>query len=61
MKLNVGSIDKVIRLVAGVALLAAGYYYQSWWGLIGLVPIGTALINWCPAYALLGLSSRKGS
>jgi hypothetical protein len=61
MKLNVGSSDKVIRLVIGVAMLAAGYFYQSWWGLVGLIPIGTALVNFCPAYALLGLSTRKGS
>jgi hypothetical protein len=61
MKLNVGSSDKVIRLVIGVAMLAAGYFYQSWWGLVGLIPIGTALVNFCPAYALLGLSTRKGA
>ena len=59
MKLNVGSADRVIRIVVGVAICAAGWYYHSWWGLIGLVPIVTAAIGWCPAYLPLGLSSKK--
>jgi len=59
MKLNVGSADRVIRIVVGVAICAAGWYYNSWWGLIGLVPIVTAAIGWCPAYLPLGLSTKK--
>jgi hypothetical protein len=59
MKLNVGSADRVIRIVVGVAICAAGWYYHSWWGLIGLVPIITAAIGWCPAYLPIGLSTRK--
>ncbi|MCK5359834.1 MAG: DUF2892 domain-containing protein, partial [Gammaproteobacteria bacterium] len=35
----------------------AGFYFQSWWGAIGLVFLGTAAIGWCPPYALLGLST----
>lgn len=57
MKPNVGGIDKIVRIIAGLAILGAGYYYQSWWGLVGLVPLGTALLGWCPPYALLGLST----
>ena len=59
MKLNVGSADRVIRIVVGVAICAAGWYYHSWWGLIGLVPIVTAAIGWCPAYLPVGLSTKK--
>ena len=59
MNLNVGSADRVIRIVVGVAICAAGWYYHSWWGLIGLVPIVTAAIGWCPAYLPLGLSTKK--
>lgn len=51
---NVGSIDRVIRIVAGVAILGAGVYYQSWWGAIGAVPLLTGLMGWCPPYALFG-------
>jgi len=59
MKLNVGSSDRVIRIVVGVAICAAGWYYHSWWGLVGLVPLATAAIGWCPAYLPFGLSTKK--
>ncbi len=59
MKLNVGSADRVIRIVVGVAICATGWYYHSWWGLVGVVPIVTAAIGWCPAYLPLGLSTKK--
>lgn len=59
MKTNVGSPDRIIRIIAGLAILAAGYYYQSWWGLIGIVPLGTAAIGWCPAYLPFGISTCK--
>ncbi len=51
---NVGSIDRVIRIVAGVAIIGAGVYYQSWWGAIGAVPLLTGLMGWCPPYVLFG-------
>jgi hypothetical protein len=59
MKLNVGSADSVIRMIVGVAICAAGWHYHGWWGLIGLVPIATAAIGWCPAYMPLGLSTKE--
>lgn len=59
MKANVGKTDKVLRIIIGLAIGAAGYYYNSWLGLIGIVPIFTALINWCPLYVPLKLSSKK--
>ncbi len=54
---NVGKADRMIRLLAGIAIIAAGVYYQSWWGAVGIVPIATALINWCPLYAPFGIST----
>ena len=57
MKKNVGDLDRAIRGIAGIAALGAGFYFQSWWGAIGLVFLGTAAIGWCPPYALLGLST----
>jgi hypothetical protein len=57
MKANVGSIDRVLRFIAGLALLGAGYYFKSWWGLIGIVPLLTATFRFCPAYVPLGLST----
>jgi len=57
MKCNVGKTDKIIRLILGAGIIAAGVYFQSWWGAIGAVPILTALIGWCPAYIPFGIST----
>lgn len=62
MKANVGGIDKVLRIAAGVVLLALTFVLKSesglWlWGLIGIVPLATGLMNWCPAYSLFGMST----
>lgn len=59
MKQNVGSIDKVVRIVLALAIFLAGYYYQSWWGLVGLIPLVTALVSWCPAYTLFGIRTCR--
>lgn len=57
MKCNVGKIDRVIRVVIGLALLLGGLYFGSWWGAIGLAPLLTAAIGWCPLYSPFGLST----
>jgi hypothetical protein len=57
MKKNVGNIDRILRLILGAAVLGAGWFFQSWFGLLGLVFIGTALINWCPIYAAIGVNT----
>jgi hypothetical protein len=57
MKSNVGGIDRILRYVVGLALLGAGIYFKSWWGLVGLGPILTATIRFCPAYLPFGLST----
>lgn len=57
MTKNVGGIDKTIRIIIGLAIIAAGVFYQSYWGAIGLVPLLTALIGWCPPYAIFGINS----
>ncbi len=62
LKTNVGNIDKVLRLVAGVALLVwffaeqgSGFWHYA--KLIGIVPILTALVGSCPLYTILGIST----
>ncbi|MGD2140181.1 MAG: DUF2892 domain-containing protein [Burkholderiales bacterium] len=60
MKNNVGRIDKVLRIIVGIALLSLIFILDTgarWWGLIGLVPLLTGLAGWCPAYALIGAST----
>ena len=59
MKLNRGSIDRVLRLIAGVVIMTLGYYYESWWGAVGLIPFLTAFIGWCPAYVPFKFSTKK--
>lgn len=60
MKVNVGGIDKVLRIVAGLALVAWALLLGGpVWAWIGVVPLATGLINFCPAYALLGLNTCK--
>jgi len=57
---NVGSVDRVIRVVVGLALLSLLVLLQTdlrWFGLIGLVPLATGLAGSCPAYGLFGISS----
>ena len=57
MKKNIGATERVIRTVVGLAIIGAGWFYQSWWGAVGLVPLVTAAIGWCPPYAMLGIST----
>ncbi len=59
MKPNVGSIDRIIRVVAGLALVAAGVVLKLWWlDALGGVLLVTAAIGWCPLYLPFGLSTK---
>lgn len=58
MKKNMGNIDRWLRAIAGVVILGVGFYYSSWWGLIGLVFIATAAVRFCPAYVPFGISTE---
>ena len=57
MKANVGSIDKIIRVVAGLGIIGAGFYMGSWWGAVGLVPLLTASMGFCPLYKIIGVNT----
>jgi len=59
MKPNVGGLDRTFRIVIGLGLLASGLYFKSWWGLLGLGPLTTAFIRFCPAYLPFGISSCR--
>lgn len=59
MKKTVGKIDMIIRLIISVIIAGAGLYYKSYFGLIALIPIGTALSGRCLLYSLLGISTCK--
>jgi len=60
MNKNIGTIDKGIRIVAGLVLLAYAIWGTSdytWIGWFGIVPLVTAIIGWCPPYSLLGINT----
>lgn len=58
MNKNVGSLDKTIRLIVGILIIVAGYMNESLLGAIGLIPILTALIGWCPLYTILKIDTK---
>jgi len=55
MKKNMGRLDRTLRFVAGIAILFLGAIFQSWWGLIGLIPLVTAIVGVCPGYLPFGI------
>ena len=58
MEANIGRTDRIIRIVAGLLLLSLVFIGpQTLWGLVGLIPLATAFINFCPAYRLLGMDT----
>lgn len=58
MKTNIGGIERIIRIVAGLVLIAlAATGTVSWWGWLGVVPLATGLTGWCPPYAMLGINT----
>ena len=57
MKKNIGKTDKVIRIILGLVIGAVGVYFQSWWGLLGLIPLLTAFVGTCGLYLPFGIST----
>lgn len=58
MTANIGTLDRVIRIVLGLAILSLYFVLPGndrFYAFIGLIPLGTALIRWCPLYRLIGL------
>lgn len=62
MKNNVGSADKIVRILLGLGLLSLLFLLEApmkYLGLIGLVPLLTSLMGWCPLYSLIGINTCK--
>jgi hypothetical protein len=60
MKTNVGTTDRVIRTLAGLAFLSLLFFREGnarWFGLIGFLPLATAAFGFCPPYAILGINT----
>jgi hypothetical protein len=58
MTSNVGGIDRILRIAIGLVLIAlAATGTVGWWGWLGIVPLATGAIGWCPPYALFGFNT----
>lgn len=56
---NVGNIDRIARILLGVALIGCGFYSGNWWGAIGIIPLLTGIFGTCGLYSLFGISTCK--
>ena len=60
MTVNTGNLDRTLRIVVGVALLALVFVGpKTMWGLIGIIPLVTGLFRFCPLYSILGINTCK--
>jgi hypothetical protein len=57
MKCNMGTTDRILRTIVGLAIAGVGIYLGSWWGLAAIVPLWTAVTGHCPAYLPFGWST----
>ena len=58
MKANIGSADRIIRLILGIVIILLGFYFKNWWGAVGIILLFTATVKWCPLYLPFGISTR---
>ena len=60
MKKNIGSIERIIRIVAGLGIMSLAFIGpKTPWAYLGIVPVLTGVLGWCPPYAILGISTCK--
>ena len=60
MKQNIGNAERVVRVIAGAGILSLAFVGpQSSWAYLGIIPMATGLVGWCPPYALFGISTCK--
>jgi hypothetical protein len=59
MEKNIGKTDGIVRMLLGVAIALAGFYYRAWWIVLAAIPLATAYFGSCPLYKLFGINSCK--
>ncbi|MEI7941561.1 MAG: DUF2892 domain-containing protein [Candidatus Riflemargulisbacteria bacterium] len=59
MKCNLGKNDRFFRVILGIIVIGLGVEFKSWLGIVGLIPLLTAVIGFCPAYVLFNFSTCK--
>lgn len=61
MKLNVAAIDRLIRIIIGLAIAIVGIIFKSYWGVAGIVLLATGVFGYCPIYGIFKISTAKKS
>jgi len=60
MKKNIGKNERIVRIIAGIGITSLAFVGpQTPWAFLGLIPLATGLIGWCPPYAVFGISTCK--
>jgi len=58
MTINEGTVDRIVRVIAGLVILSLAFIGpKTAWGYLGLIPIATGLVGYCPAYSLFGINT----
>jgi len=62
MKPNIGNVERVVRIVVGIAVLSLAFVGPATpWAYVGILPLLSGLVGWCPPYALLGISTVRSA
>ncbi|TVR34444.1 MAG: DUF2892 domain-containing protein [Balneolaceae bacterium] len=59
LKKNVGYVDSIVRVVVGASIVGIGLYFDSMWGLVGLIPVFSGAVSFCPVYRWLSIDTAK--
>jgi len=59
MTCNIGKTDRILRIIGGLIVCAAGIYFKAWWGIIGILLLLTAALRWCPLYIPFKIDTTK--
>lgn len=60
MKTNIGKVERIVRIVVGIGIVSLAFVGpRSPWAYLGILPLLTGLVGWCPPYALLGISTVR--
>lgn len=56
---NVSNTERMARILVGMFIVGVGLAQPTWWGALGVIPVMTGLLGWCPAYLPFGISTNK--
>ncbi len=58
MQKNIGPLDRTVRILIGSVMIVAGFVFQAWWWLIGVIPLLTGILRFCPLYVPMGFRTE---